>query len=223
MTGIEKVTAKILADAEADAKAVLLRAEENCAAARARCEAAIQAEQTRLDTDAERECEAIIARAKSSAAMAKQRALAEARARLVEETYAAAEREMNTLAPEAYLDLLVSMLRGALRRQLASEQESMELYGEDIAPAAYEVILNRHDREKYGQKLLDGLNHSLVGKVKLSQLERVTLAQDTAAIKGGLVLRCGSMEINCSYEMLFAEVRRRTEVKVNHLLFGENE
>ncbi len=223
MTGIEKVTAKILADAEADAKAILARADADCAEARARCDAAVKAEQERLDARAERECEAIVARAKSSAAAAKRQAGQAARARLVEEAYAQAEREMNSLSPDAYLDLLVAMLRGAMRRQLASEQESLELYGENITPERYEVILNRHDREQYSQKLLDGLNHSLVGKVTLAKLEQVVIAQDTAAIAGGLILRCGAMEINCSYEMLFAEVRRRTEAKVNHILFGESQ
>ena len=164
-----------------------------------------------------------MARAKSAAAAAKRQAGQAARAQLVEEAYAAAEREMNSLSPDAYLDLLVSMLRGALRRQLASEQESIELYGEDITPERYEVVLSRQDREQYAQKLLDGLNHSLVGKVKLSKLEQVVIAGDTAPIAGGLILRCGAMEINCTYEMLFAEVRRRTEAKVNQILFGENQ
>ena len=223
MTGIEKVTAKILADAELDAKAILDRADAECADLRACCDRDIKAERTRLEEAAERECEAIIARARSSAAVAKRNAMLEARARLVEETYAAAERELNQLSPDAYLDLLVAMLRGAMRRQLASEQESLELYGEDIAPGRYEVILNRSDRELYGQKLLDGLNRSLVGKVKLAQLQQVVLAQDTAHIGGGLILRCGAMEINCSYEMLFAQVRRQTEAKVNQMLFGKNE
>lgn len=223
MTGIEKVTAKILADAEADAKAILERADADCAEARARCEADIRAEQERLDAQAERECEAIIARAKSSAAAVKRQAGQAARAHLVEEAYAAAEREMNSLSPEAYLDLLVAMLRGAMRRQLATEQESLSLYGENITPERYEVILNRQDRDLYGQKLLDGLNHSLLGKVSLADLSRVVIAGDTAPIAGGLILRCGTVEINCSYEMLFTEVRRRTDVKVNHILFGENE
>lgn len=223
MTGIEKVTAKILADAEADAKAILERADADCAEARARCDAAIRAEQLRLDAQAERECEAIIARAKSSAAAAKRQAGQAARAHLLEDTYAAAEREMNSLSPDAYLELLVAMLRGAIRRRLAAEQESRDMYGEDITPERYEVVLNRRDRDQYGPALLDGLNHSLLGKATLAELSRVVIAKDTAPIAGGLILRCGMMEVNCSYEMLFAEVRRRTEIKVNHLLFGENE
>lgn len=222
MTGIEKVTAKILADAEADAKVILDRADAECAAMNARCDAAIKAERERLDEAAARECEAIIARARASAAVAKRNAVLEARARLVEETYAAAEREMKQLSPEAYLELLTAMLRGAVRRQMTSEQESMELYGEDIAPDKYEVILKSADRDLYGEKLLDNLNRSLVGKVKLAELKKVVLAADTANIEGGLILRCGAMEINCSFEMMFAEVRRQTEGRVNQLLFAEN-
>ena len=39
MTGIEKVTGKIIADARADAEAILDNAEETCAAVRAEYEA----------------------------------------------------------------------------------------------------------------------------------------------------------------------------------------
>ena len=99
----------------------------------------------------------------------------------------------------------------------------MTLYGEDIAPDTYEVILNRNDRDAYGRQLLDGLNRSLVGKVKLSRLERVVLSHEIARIKGGLILRCGAVETNCSYEMLFAEVRRQTEARVSRMLFEAQE
>lgn len=222
MTGIEKVTAKILADAEAEAKAILDRADAECAAMKARCEATIKTERERLDEAAQKECADIVARARSAAAVAKRNVLLEGRARLVEETYEAAQKEIKQLSPEAYLELLTTMLRGAIRRQMASEQESMDLYGEDISPETYEVILRSADRDRYGEKLLDSLNRSLVGKVKLSDLKKVVLATDTARIDGGLILRCGTMEINCSFEMMFAEVRRQTEGRVNQLLFAEN-
>ena len=63
MTGLEKVTGKILADAEADAKEILDKAEAECAAIRARHEASAEAELETLREQNDRECQALIIRA----------------------------------------------------------------------------------------------------------------------------------------------------------------
>ena len=222
MTGIEKVTGKILADARADAEAILQKADETCAAVKAEYDARTKAEQDKLEEQANRECEALITRAKSSAAMAKRNVVLESRAALIAEAYATAEKEIRELPVDEYVDLLVKMLKGALLRQLESERESLELYGEDIRPEKYEVLLNRNDREMFGARLMEAIKHTQVGKISMSVLDRVVLSPKDAKIDGGLVLRCGDMEANCSIGMMMAQVRRATEAKVNRTLFGEN-
>ena len=154
MTGLEKVTGKIIADAEADARVILEKAQAECEAIKAKYAAETEAEIEKLTDECDRECQALIIRARSAAAMAKRYALLEARAALLDEAYALAERQIKNLNPEQYLDLLQKMLRSALKNQLAGEEESMRLYGEDISPAVYEVILNSRDRDTYGETLL---------------------------------------------------------------------
>ena len=219
MTGIEKVTGKIIADAKADAEAILDKAEETCAAVRAEYEARTKTEQDKLEDHANRECEALITRAKSSAAMAKRNVVLESRAALMAEAYATAEKEIKGLPTEEYVDLLVKMLKGALLRQLESERESMELYGEDIKPEKYEVLLNRNDREMFGERLMETIKRTQVGKISMSVLDRVVLSPRDARIDGGLVLRCGDVEANCSIGMMMTQVRRATEAKVSKTLF----
>ena len=219
MTGIEKVTGKIIADAKADAEAILDKAEETCAAVRAEYEARTKTEQDKLEDHANRECEALITRAKSSAAMAKRNVVLESRAALMAEAYATAEKEIKGLPTEEYFDLLVKMLKGALLRQLESERESMELYGEDIKPEKYEVLLNRNDREMFGERLMETIKRTQVGKISMSVLDRVVLSPRDARIDGGLVLRCGDVEANCSIGMMMTQVRRATEAKVSQTLF----
>ncbi len=222
MTGIEKVTGKIIADARADADAILRKADETCGAVQAEYEVRVKAEQDKLEDHANRECEALITRAKSSAAMAKRNVMLSGRAALVAEAYATAEKEIKSLPTDEYVDLLVKMLRGALLRQLESERESMELYGENITPDKYEVLLNRNDRDMFGARLIETIKRTQVGKISMSVLDRVVLSNEIAKIDGGLVLRCGDMEANCSLGMMMAQVRRATEVKVSRTLFGEN-
>ena len=221
MIGLDKMTAKIIADAEADAQKILERADAECATIRKRYADAANAERERLREQAERECEGLITRAKSSAAMAKRDVTLEARGRLMDETYAAAEKEIRHLPAKKYLELLLDMLKGALKRQLAGEHEALELYGENCSPEEYGVMLNRHDREQYGADLLGELQRSVVGKLNPADVSKVRLLSDTANISGGLILRCGSVEANCSLEMMFATVRHATEGRVNRILFEQ--
>ncbi len=221
MTGLEKVTGKIIADAEADARVILERAEAECAAVKEKYAAATEAELEKLREENDRECQSLIIRARSSAAMAKRNALLEARADLLDEAYALAERQIKNLNSEQYLELLQKMLRSALKNQLAGEEESMRLYGEDIAPAAYEVILNSRDRDAYGEKLLPAFREGYGAKLSAQALGKLCLASETAPIDGGLILRCGPVETNCSLAMLMAENRRGTEAKVSRILFGD--
>jgi V/A-type H+-transporting ATPase subunit E len=221
MTGLDKVTGKIIADAEADARVILDRAEAECAAVKEKYAAATEAELEKLREENDRECQSLIIRARSSAAMAKRNALLEARAALLDEAYALAERQIKNLNPEQYLDLLQKMLRSALKNQLAGEEESMRLYGEDISPAVYEVILNSRDRDTYGETLLPAFRTGYGAKLPETAHAKLRMAAETAPIDGGLVLRCGPVETNCSLAMLMAENRRETEAKVSRILFGD--
>lgn len=221
MTGLEKVTGKIIADAEADARVILEKAEAECEAIKAKYAAATEAEVEKLTDECDRECQALIIRARSSAAMAKRNAVLEARAKLIDDAYAAAEKQIRSMSGEQYLDLLQKMLRSALKSQLEGEEESMRLYGEDISPAVYEVVLNTRDRETYGEKLLEAYRAGYGARLSPVVLQRLRLAPDTAPIDGGLVLRCGPVETNCSLSMLMAANRRETEARVSRILFGD--
>ena len=132
MTGLEKVTGKIIADAEADARVILEKAEAECEAIKAKYAAETEAEVEKLTDECDRECQALVIRARSSAAMAKRNAVLEARAKLIDDAYAAAEKQIRNMNGEQYLELLQKMLRSALKSQLEGEEESMRLYGEDI-------------------------------------------------------------------------------------------
>ena len=221
MTGLEKVTGKIIADAEADARVILEKAQAECEAIKAKYAAATEAEIEKLTDECDRECQALIIRARSSAAMAKRNAVLEARAKLIDDAYAAAEKQIRSMSGEQYLDLLQKMLRSALKSQLEGEEESMRLYGEDISPAVYEVVLNSRDRETYGEKLLEAYRAGYGARLSPVVLQRLRLAPDTAPIDGGIILRCGPVETNCSLSMLMAANRRETEARVSRILFGD--
>jgi len=222
MTGLEKVIGKIIADAEADAKEILDHAEAECAAIREKYEARREAELEALREANDRECQALIVRAKSSAAMAKRNAILEARAAILNEAYAAAEKQIRSMNGEQYVDFLCKMLRSAMKRQLEGEADSLRLYGENISPAKYEVLLNNRDRDYYGDKLMEVFLSGMGAKLPPEARAKIRLAGETVPIDGGLVLRAGAVETNCSLSMILAESRRETETRVSRILFGDS-
>ena len=221
MTGLEKVIGKIIADAEADARVILDKAQAECEALKAKYVAETEAEIEKLTDECDHECQALIIRARSSAAMAKRNAILEARAKLIDEAYASAEKIIRNMNGEQYLELLHKMLRSSMKNQLEGEAESLRLYGEDIAPDAYEVVLNSRDRDTYGEKLLAAYRAGYGSRLAPAVLAKVRLASDIAPIDGGIILRCGPVETNCSLAMLMAENRRETEARVSRILFGD--
>ena len=221
MTGLEKVIGKIIADAEADARAILDKARAECEAIKAKYAAQTEVEIEKLKDECDRECQALIIRARSSAAMAKRNAILEARAKLIDDAYASAEKIIRNMNGDQYLELLHKMLRSSMKNQLEGEAESLRLYGEDISPAAYEVVLNSRDRDTYGEKLLATYRTGYGSRISPAVLAKLRLATDTAPIDGGIILRCGPVETNCSLAMLMAENRRDTEAKVSSILFGD--
>lgn len=221
MTGLEKVTGKIIADAEADAKEILDHAEAECAAIREKYAARREAELEALRETNDRECQSLVVRAKSSAAMAKRNAVLEARAAILDEAYAAAEKQVRSMNGEQYIELLCKMLRSALKNQMDGEEDSLRLYGEDIAPDAYEVLLNSRDRDYYGEKFMGAFLTGLGAKFPRAVLAKLYLSEEAAPIDGGLILRAGPVETNCSLSLLLAETRRETETRVSRILFGD--
>ena len=221
MTGLDKVTGKIIADAEADAREILDKAQAECDAIKAKFAAETEAEIEKLTDECDRECQALIIRTRSSAAMAKRNAILEARAKLIDDAYAAAEKQIRNMNGEQYLELLCKMLRTSLKNQLEAEAESLRLYGEDISPALYEVVMNPRDRDSYGEKLLTAYRAGYGARVSPAALAKLCLAPDTAPIDGGIILRCGPVETNCSLSMLMAANRRETEARVSRILFGD--
>ena len=75
-----------------------------------------------------------------------------------------------------------------------------------------EILLNTRDREAIGAKLVKAAN-ALLPNGKLS------LSDETRDIAGGLILRRGSIEANCSAELLVELSQSDLSAKVAEILF----
>ena len=192
MNGIERITARIEADAQGEIDALL---------------ASAQAEVAEIEQDYQRRAEALRAqllersekaalereeRLISAAKMEGRKALLAARQDLVEQAFLAAQAKLCLLPHNEAIEVLAKLMV----RASASGQE--------------EVIFSQADRERIGAAAVEKANAA--GK-------HLRLAEETRSIRGGFILREGRVEINCAFETLVRLEKSRSAAAVAKLLF----
>jgi V/A-type H+-transporting ATPase subunit E len=221
INGLNKITDKILSEAQAKADKILADARAECD--RINAEYAERAEKirTEISSEAEKGGMEYVARIRSTAATSKRNLLLQTKSDLIDGVFASVLEQTRTLELEKYNEILIGLLSAALLEQIDSEEVSRTLYGEEeaLAPESYEVLFNQRDRDRCGKLVIEGVQKHLSGKVDAQKLAKLTLSQQIASIDGGLVLRCGNVESNCSFSILFAQLRESLEAEVAHALF----
>ena len=226
VNGLERMTEQILSDARAEAEAILTAAREECARIKAESEAKAEQIRRRLSQEAEARAAALIAETKSSAAARKSELLLSRQGALVDRVFAHTLEETLGMERGKYTELLGGLLAAAVYEFCRTDAENLSLYGEngeedeDDRHAAFEVILNKKDRDTVGDDVLNSARRRLSGKVPEEALKTMALSRRVAPMQGGVVLCRGPVEYNCSFEILFAELRRDLEHEVSEALLA---
>ena len=169
------------------------------------------------------EAEELIGRARSGEENIERNTFLEAKGELIDRTFERAKREILEMPETEYLEYLTSLLAATFTAQIADEKHNRELYGEDgdETVECYEVLLNARDKERIGAKLVEGAKAKLKDDDAKASAHKLVMADGEVDIDGGLVLRCGSMEINNSVKAIFGELRPRIEAEVSRVLFPD--
>lgn len=219
MTGLEKITERILTDAKERARDILENAQEECR--RMADDYAERAERIReeIAERAMREGEDMVARARSAAAMTRRDILLAAKSRMMDEAFEAAKAQICATDYGKYRELLVALLSCALIEQAKNEQESLEM-GDEVAEFdTFEVLMNENDRVRFGDYVLEGARRTTERRIGSERTAKLRLSDTAAPIDGGLILRYGSTETNCSVSALLSEMRRDLEGRIAAVLF----
>ena len=196
MNGIEKISARILADAETEAAAIRAQAEEKAAQIRTDYDRRIESEQQRLTAEAQAEAEKQLA---GAARMAARRQLLETKQSLVDAAFRQAEQQLLSLPEAEYIKLCA---------QLAAQASA----------TGYEaLIFCEADRKRVGQAVTEQANALLQKAGKPAEL---TLSAETRPMCGGVVLKDGLIETNCSIGTMVSGLRPALSGKVAACLFG---
>ena len=198
MNGIEKITARITAEAEEAAAAVIAGATEAAAAvtaeyekkAAAAYEARLAAGKAELEQDAQRLDRAARLDGKKDVLALKRS--------LLEKAYEAAKEKILSLDGDAYAAFL------------ARECGKAAVSGHE------QVILNAKDRAAHGEAVVKAANELLAARGLPGAL---TLSDDVRDFSGGVVLREGAVEVNSTLDSLLELGRNALDAEVAGVLF----
>ena len=195
MNGIEKITQRIEADAQAEIDRILSEARE-------------EADQItgRYKAQAEAEAASLAARNKKTAAEREERlvSVAQMEARKVQ---LAAKQEMVEKAYDLALEKLCAMPDARYTEVLAGLLVQASSNGRE------EAIFSPEDRERVGKAAVDKANAASGKQLKLSK--------ETRPLKGGFVLRDENIEVNCTFDTLVRLEKAETTGAVVKKLFPE--
>lgn len=195
MKGTEKIIAHIGADAKAQADAILAQAEAKCAGIREGYEQQAKqayAERIRAGVKANQD------RLDSMERLAKmegRKAVLALKQDMVAESFDRACDQLVNLPAAEYGTFLAKL---AVKASVTHDEE---------------VVLNARDRKALGDKVIEAANKALGGG-------KLTLSKETGNFKGGLILRRGSIEANCTAELLVDLCREEMAAELAGVLFG---
>lgn len=190
---IEKITSKIIGDAEAKKEAVLAeakaKADEIIAAARSEADAFLASETAR----GEKLKETLISRHKSVADIDCRKLTLKYKQELLENCFDQAIAALGSLPEEEYVDFLVKL-------------------GKATGEAKGTLIFNEKDKAAVGEKVCSALSAAVEGG-------EFVLSDETRPIAGGFVLQAGKVYINNTVEALVAEHKEAMTGEAHRVLF----
>ena len=198
MNGIDRITDRIEADAREQAKAIIAEAEAKCAEIRKENEKKAQERYLQLIRNGTKDCESGLERRKSAAEMDAKKSVLALKQDCVAEAFDMAKRRLADMPEDSYVGFLASLAASA------------------AADGSGEIVLSARDRERCGKAVLERANAALAAKGLTPAL---TLAAESREISGGLILRQGGVEVNCSIEALVEALKGPMTADVARTLF----
>ena len=204
MNGIEKITGQIDADVQKEIGAALDQARAQAKEIEARYESQAQTQGEALRRKGEQDAALRRERLVDVARLEARKTLLAAKQDLVGQAFDLALKKLLELPDQEYIALLAKLAVAASRT--GREQ----------------VIFSQKDRSRYGKQAVTMANDMLAKKAGPRAAESagmLTLAEEARPMAGGLILRDGRVETNCSFEVLIHLQRDALSAEVARVLF----
>ena len=204
MNGIEKITGQIDADVQKEIGAALDQARAQAKEIEARYASQAEAQAEALRRKGEQDAALRRERLVDVARLEARKTLLAAKQDMVGQAFDLALKKLLELPDQEYIALLAKLAVAASRT--GREQ----------------VIFSQKDRSRYGKQAVTMANDMLAKKAGPRAAESagmLTLAGESRPMAGGLILRDGRVETNCSFEVLIHLQRDALSAEVARVLF----
>ncbi len=198
MKGTEKIIAHIRADGDAEAKKIIDAASKQAEEKRAESFKAALSEYEKLMQAGNAECEDILSGSRRIAEMEAKKSVLSVKQEMISAAFDAAREEIVNMPRDKYTQFLA-------RRAAEAAASGME-----------EIVLNARDKAEVGKSVCKAANELLSAKGTPGKL---TVSEDTADISGGVIVRFGGIETNCSIDALIRQRRSGLSTEVAAAMF----
>lgn len=198
MKGTEKIIAHIRADGDAEAKKIIDAASKQAEEKRAESFKAALSEYEKLMQAGNAECEDILSGSRRIAEMEAKKSVLSVKQEMISAAFDAAREEIVNMPRDKYTQFLARMA------------------AEAAAGGMEEIVLNARDKAEVGKAVCKAANELLSAKGTPGKL---TVSEDTADISGGVIVRFGGIETNCSIDAFIRQRRSGLSTEVAAALF----
>ena len=198
MKGTEKIIAHIRADGDAEAKKIIDAASKQAEENRAESFKAALSEYEKLMQAGNAECEDILSGSRRIAEMEAKKSVLSVKQEMISAAFDAAREEIVNMPRDKYTQFLARMA------------------AEAAVSGMEEIVLNARDKAEVGKAVCKAANELLSAKGTPGKL---TVSEETADISGGVIVRFGGIETNCSIDALIRQRRSGLSTEVAAALF----
>ena len=199
MNGIERISNRLVADAEAEIAALNEETKLRCEEIRAEYEKKAQEEYQSRMAEGVKAAETRMQRLGSAAEMEAKKAILAFKQEMVAKAFADAAEQLVNLPQEQYVKFLAA--------QAAKAADT----------GAEELIFNTRDAGTVGLAVAEAANALLEQRGVKGAL---TVSGETREISGGVIVRQGNIEVNCAVETLVQLRRSELASQVAEILFS---
>lgn len=195
MSGLDKILQYIEDEAKASANEMLTKANKKAGEIVAAAQAEAEKKQRSIMQDSELKIKDAVSRAESAALLQERKLILQAKQEIIKDVINRSMNSLLVLSDEAYFEAIKKMI------QKYAIAESGQ------------IIVNQKDKARIPTLFESSL------QAILPQGGSLTVSNETRNFSGGFILVYGDIEVNCTFEAIFAAAKDVLQDKVSSLLF----
>lgn len=200
MDGINKIVDRISAETNDEIKAMKAVTEEKCKEILSNYDKIADEEYKKIIEAGQKDCELQVQRLNSAAAMEAKKNMLAMKQQEVDKVLEEAKHMICKLPETDYVAFLA------------------KLAGEAAFTGVEEVIFNNTDKSNVSKDVIKSANEILK---KRGITPKLTVSEETRPIMGGVIVKQGDIEVNCSVETLIQLSREDLASQIAEILFAE--